>query len=1456
MLYLASALLIAVKPSSIYNYTCTSLNDIANFELTHEKPEYYFSVAVESLDGTRWFGSVTDSTGYTKTLPINGRMDLSTMAVGEVKVQLQCTNLGTVNQKISISYTDSRLLLNNEQFTTGSIEETYLMIPVCKENVDIQIKTDALIYASFTNERTDESSAKFNNAQTLTDFVIPKEQIRIPGYLYLHFVKKTATGNIMVYQKSIETIQYNVEYRSSLSSQMHCYDHFITPLHVGDHFVAVSADNDMQNSFSVPAIFFNSEYAPMNLPVVNKNEVQSDLYNGFLDLSPVDYPDAYKKDKSISGVSIGLYTAWLPVTHSESQTYSSYKYSVYFTVNGSYATPGRSTIVNIPAGSDVHDTVLLTKMSDQYAYTNGNRENPNANLIVQIEGNDLATQYQKLMFGYGQPSANQGTLKKISDTVYESLVSFKEASANVPQGELFYSRLYRNTKVAAFQTTLYFEKQYQLIDRVPGMFSKLEDQTDNSFNAFFDPSAGKGVEIQFTHIDSKKMTIHWSQTSFLPMYAGGNKIVCDEGQSCSIKIDAADLDQHLPIYFNFETTSLSFQVVAGPADYLVTELFDSTSATKAKLIMDTDPLKTINKQKYLFDPMYTDATGAVRQDEYIVTTLEMDNTNLKILQRYGVDLVAYIDSVPDPEFHAQRSQQIHIADGIALEIENVVDARKQLVTHIPANQEIFITVACEGQNCGQIAATSIYFSIRVNNVQLITNYDHQREQHVTLRDDQTQKSLFFKQKDEEVSVLRVYHPVNKHGAETEIDCNTVELDIYLCTGTLLSKRQILDIDRMDSCFHHRTVAGPPEQAATNFVEFELDTTKRNIAAGTVYAIIIPDYSLVHGDPKFSSECWAQTRLYKNELISRFHKPVTTTIVSGTSYNTGHHFVVNVPTITGQKGSANTYGDRMVLNFNAHQPVYLCITDIMDEFYPQPSETGAGTCTIYRNLDAATQNEPIIYFDNFMNLRGTGKVQPATRIYMTVWAAAGGNVGEGFDMNITITPQCYINYKEKEMYYFNPKQFNGNDEFVSFAIDFNGVSKTEKLKYAVVSGPECNNQMCRQNVPEEFSMKNIITYVSATSVVPDERSFALRNFDKGVQTLFLYDFLSGETRDFNTIYVTVHYRHSMYINAEGKKSQISYSLYAVKDYTPGKKLAYQKTRAISKNQISSSPLDYYQAQMPYNPSEVILFPCRGKPGLLLDPISPLSTPMDHDYQELVPGLWGKPVVKRFTNNSFTDMNMFITVFDEGLFDYEKNDFSEVASTMEYELFVGSQSEVNTPGNQGQVTVTSFKSKGDGKLRIRFAPAREPNQHADVSQVDYRIYVIPYVGTYDPQTDYSPFTACGVAGQGYSVYVDELGMERVIYDEAAVIKDGYIEVESNLPLWQDNAPAGTVLYVTVLVGGLSYVGVLVGDETLSLASYMGISMAITCTIGAILIVLFWALFVRVKMLQAKGYKPVVA
>lgn len=105
-------------------------------------------------------------------------------------------------------------------------------------------------------------------------------------------------------------------------------------------------------------------------------------------------------------------------------------------------------------------------------------------------------------------------------------------------------------------------------------------------------------------------------------------------------------------------------------------------------------------------------------------------------------------------------------------------------------------------------------------------------------------------------------------------------------------------------------------------------------------------------------------------------------------------------------------------------------------------------------------------------------------------------------------------------------------------------------------------------------------------------------------------------------------------------------------------------------INKAPIDYYHSVMPYNPSEIIILPCRGKPALLLDLMSPLSTPQAGDYQELLTGSWGKPIVKRFLNESLLGYNEFITVFDESVYDYQRGEFISDRSQMSYQIFVGS------------------------------------------------------------------------------------------------------------------------------------------------------------------------------------------
>lgn len=82
-----------------------------------------------------------------------------------------------------------------------------------------------------------------------------------------------------------------------------------------------------------------------------------------------------------------------------------------------------------------------------------------------------------------------------------------------------------------------------------------------------------------------------------------------------------------------------------------------------------------------------------------------------------------------------------------------------------------------------------------------------------------------------------------------------------------------------------------------------------------------------------------------------------------------------------------------------------------------------------------------------------------------------------------------------------------------------------------------------------------------------------------------------------------------------------------------------------------------------------------------------------------------------------------------------------------------------------------------MTIRYYPARQPNQDTETSQLNYRMFAIPYHGSFDEKLDYSPYTACGVEKIGYPLYVNKQGIELLDVDEQQIKDKGYIEVTSN-------------------------------------------------------------------------------
>lgn len=86
----------------------------------------------------------------------------------------------------------------------------------------------------------------------------------------------------------------------------------------------------------------------------------------------------------------------------------------------------------------------------------------------------------------------------------------------MPYGELFYMQLNKPTGKPAFTGRLRAEHSFWLQDRVQYQYTYLADQSTDNFYAYFDPKAGKGMELQLVEILGTYMKIYISQNDYLP----------------------------------------------------------------------------------------------------------------------------------------------------------------------------------------------------------------------------------------------------------------------------------------------------------------------------------------------------------------------------------------------------------------------------------------------------------------------------------------------------------------------------------------------------------------------------------------------------------------------------------------------------------------------------------------------------------------------------------------------------------------------------------------------------------------------------------------------------------------------------------------------------------------------------------------------------------------------------
>ena len=95
------------------------------------------------------------------------------------------------------------------------------------------------------------------------------------------------------------------------------------------------------------------------------------------------------------------------------------------------------------------------------------------------------------------------------------------------------------------------------------------------------------------------------------------------------------------VYITFETDG-KFMVVAGPKDMVLTELYEYQDVVGQLVFKESSYQQVTLLNKFIYIPYYQDYKKQFHENEYVLTTLELDKAAAKVLEDNNIDLQAYI----------------------------------------------------------------------------------------------------------------------------------------------------------------------------------------------------------------------------------------------------------------------------------------------------------------------------------------------------------------------------------------------------------------------------------------------------------------------------------------------------------------------------------------------------------------------------------------------------------------------------------------------------------------------------------------------------------------------------------------------------------------------------------------------------------------------------------------------
>lgn len=211
--------------------------------------------------------------------------------------------------------------------------------------------------------------------------------------------------------------------------------------------------------------------------------------------------------------------------------------------------------------------------------------------------------------------------------------------------------------------------------------------------------------------------------------------------------------------------------------------------------------------------------------------------------------------------------------------------------------------------------------------------------------------------------------------------------------------------------------------------------------------------------------------------------------------------------------------------------------------------------------------------------------------------------------------AYVSYDAHPGGHFTAATLYGSQKKLCYGFDTKNVSIAST---SLVVGPDCTARDCRPEPPAGFYDRTILTYASFTNQNPGpQQPETVRLHGGGVHVLYLAELAQRTSPDSTaTLYVTIEYLHPHTLDGtspQTSQSEFPYTVRLLTSYGPDTRLQYQETRTVTKTLDSAPVEDYWHTWLPYTPSEVVIFPCRGRPAVLVDRITPLPSPAVMDYQ---------------------------------------------------------------------------------------------------------------------------------------------------------------------------------------------------------------------------------------------------